>query len=627
MLHINDLVYRVQGRLLFDRASAAIPDGYRVGMVGRNGTGKTTLLRLILGETLPDDGSIRMPLRASVGAVAQEAPDGAETPLEHVLAADAERTALVAEREAGADPARAGEIELRLTEIGAHAAPARAARILAGLGFDQAAQARSLQSFSGGWRMRVALAAQLFRQPDLLLLDEPTNHLDLEATMWLQGFLASYPGTLLLVSHDRELLNESVGHILHLDQLRLRLFAGNYDRFAEALAGERRRLSAEAEKIDAQRRHMQSFVDRFRYKASKARQAQSRLKAIAKLATITVPVDARAPSFGFPEPPTMAPPLIRLDRVAVGYDGRAVLRNLDLALDPDDRIGLLGANGNGKSTLAKLLAGSLQPLAGEVYKAPRLSAGFFAQHQLEALDPARTPLEHIAERRPRETETQWRSRLGRFGFGEDQVKTIAASLSGGEKARLVFCLISLDAPQLLILDEPTNHLDMDARTALIEAIGDFPGAVVLVSHDPHLVRLVADRLWLVEDGTVQPFEGDVDDYRARVLAQRQQERRAQRAAKAETRVEKPAPVERQSQRLRRDRKLALRKEAREAEQEVARLDRERAKIEKELADEAVYKDGGARVAELGRQRAELTRRIEVAEARWVEASEALEAAG
>ncbi|MSP49710.1 MAG: ABC transporter ATP-binding protein [Alphaproteobacteria bacterium] len=627
MLHINNLVYRVQGRLLFDNASAAIPAGHRVGLVGRNGTGKSTLLRLILGEAQADDGAIRMPQRASLGAVSQEAPDGAETPIEHVLAADAERAALLAERESSPDPVRAGEIELRLTEIDAHAAPAKAARILAGLGFDHEAQQRPLETFSGGWRMRVALGAQLFRQPDLLLLDEPTNHLDLEATIWLQGFLASYPGTLVLVSHDRELLNESAGHILHLDGLKLRLFTGNYDRFAEALSEERRRLSAEAEKIDARRKHMQSFVDRFRYKASKARQAQSRIKAIAKLATVYVSVDARAPSFAFPEPPAMAPPLLRLDRVSVGYGDKAVLRNLDLALDPDDRIALLGANGNGKSTLAKLLSNQLQAMAGEVYRAPRLTSGFFAQHQLDALDPARTPLEHIAERRPKETATQWRARLGRFGFGEDQVNTIATNLSGGEKARLVFCLISLDAPQLLILDEPTNHLDMDARTSLIEAIGDFPGAVVLVSHDPHLVRLVADRLWLVEDGTVRPFEGDVDDYRTRVLAQRQQERRAMRAAKGEPKAKPEKAAKPAVDRLDRDRRLALRKESRDAEAEIARLDKERARIESELADSGAYRAGGGRAAELGRHRADLARKIAAAEARWLKAQETLEAAG
>jgi len=625
MLHINNLVYRIQGRLLFDHASAAISTGHRVGLVGRNGTGKSTLLRIILGEAQPDDGIIRMPQRATVGTVAQEAPDGEETPIGHVLSADAEREALLAEREASPDLIRAGEIELRLVEIEAHAAPARAARILAGLGFDHEAQQRPLRTFSGGWRMRVALAAQLFRQPDLLLLDEPTNHLDLEATIWLQGFLASYPGTLLLVSHDRELLNESVEHILHLDQLKLRLFYGNYDRFAEALAEERRRLTAEAAKIDAKRKHMQSFVDRFRAKASKARQAQSRLKAIAKLATIEVSVDARAPTFTFPDPPEMAPPLLRLDRASVGYGDKVVLRNLDLALDPDDRVALLGSNGNGKSTLAKLFSNQLPVMDGEVYRAARLSVGFFAQHQLDLLDPKRTPLEHIAERRPKETATQWRSRLGRFGFGEDQVNTIASNLSGGEKARLVFCLISLDAPQLLILDEPTNHLDMDARTALIEAIGDFPGAVVLVSHDPHLVRLIADRLWLVDGGTVRTFEGDVDDYRNHVLAQRQEERRAQRAAKSEAKPKVERPAKPPVARLDRDRKLALRKEARDAEAEITRLERERAKIEAELAGGEAYRAGKA--AELGRKRNNVIEKIAAAEARWVKASEALEAAG
>jgi len=626
MLHITDLTYRVQGRLLFDGATVAISPGHRVGMVGRNGTGKSTLLRLILNEIQPDGGTIRMPQRASLGAVSQEAPHGEETPVDHVLSADTERAALLAERDGAADPSRAAEIETRLSEIGAHAAPARAARILAGLGFDHAAQNRALKEFSGGWRMRVALAAQLFRSPDLLLLDEPTNHLDIEATMWLQDYLASYPGTLLLVSHDRELLNESVDHILHLDHLKLRLFSGNYDTFATALTEERRRLSAESEKIEAKRKHMQSFVDRFGAKASKATQAQSRVKAIAKLATITISVDARPPSFTFPQPSALSPPLIRLDKVSLGYGDKTVLRGLDLSLDPEDRIALLGANGNGKSTLAKLFANELKPMSGEVYRAPRLSAAFFAQHQLETLDAKRTPLQHIAERRPRETETQWRARLGRFGFGEDQVNTVAEKLSGGEKARLVFCLISLDAPQLLILDEPTNHLDMDARASLIEAIGEFPGAVVLVSHDPHLVRLVADQLWLVEDGVAKVFDGDVDDYRNHVMAQRQQERRNQRQSKGEGKASKGEKKD-SGERVSRDRKLELRKETREAEAEVARLSKERERVDKELANPALYRDSPARAADLGRTRAELAKQIDAAETRWLTANEALEKAG
>jgi ATP-binding cassette subfamily F protein 3 len=629
MLHINDLVYRIAGRVLIDGATAAIPAGHRVGLVGRNGAGKTTLFRLILGEIQPDGGGIRLPKRTRVGAVAQEAPGGDTTPIDSVLSADEERSRLLREAETARDPGRIAEIQTRLFDISAHSAPARAAEILDGLGFDETAQRQPLASFSGGWRMRVALAAQLFRAPDLLLLDEPTNHLDLEATVWLLGFLRSYPGTFLLISHDRDLLNESVDHILHLDQGKLKLWSGGYDRFIEQLTMQRTLQSATAAKIDAQRRHMQSFVDRFRYKASKARQAQSRLKAIAKLANVAAPIDPHPPSIGFPEPAALAPPLISLDDVAVGYaPGRPVLRRLGLRIDPDDRIALLGANGNGKTTLARLIAGRLHGEGGHVHRSPKLSVGFFAQHQLEELEPEETPMQHLGALLPDLRDQELRSRLGRFGFGVDHVGVPTKNLSGGERARLSLCLISRQAPNILILDEPTNHLDIDHRTALIEALGDYGGAVILISHDPHLVRLIADRLWLVADGTVTPFDGDIDDYRAwlskrgaATAATQRESKPKPRPATAPQAGARPAPA------LAKAEASSLRRQARDAEKRLAALTAERAAIEAMLADPETYRNGGSPLADLTRRKGHVDREIAEAENAWLDASERLEAAG
>ena len=517
MLHLNDVTLRIGGRLLLEHASVHLPAGQRIGLVGANGSGKTSLLRLILGELSPDAGEVRLRRHARVGWVAQEAPGGERTPRQAVLDADRERAELLRAAETASDPAAIAEAQTRLADIGAHAAPARASAILAGLGFDEAAQQQPLASFSGGWRMRVALAAVLFAEPDLLLLDEPTNHLDLEASLWLEDYLRRYPKTLLLVSHDRDLLNQVPERIVHLDQRKLTSYPGGYDAF-ERIRREKLVLQAkERARIEARRKHMQAFVDRFRYKASKARQAQSRLKAIAKLAPIPEVIEAPHVVLRFPQPKLPPPPLITLERAAAGYGDHVVLERLDLRLDPDDRIALLGANGNGKSTFAKLLAGELAPLGGEVIRAPKLRVGYFAQHQIEALRPADSALQHLARHLPDEREERLRTRLGGFGLTQDKADLPAGVLSGGEKARLTFALISAEAPQFLVLDEPTNHLDIDAREALIQAINEFAGAVLLISHDPHLIELTADQLWLVEGGRVRPYDGDLDDYRRALL--------------------------------------------------------------------------------------------------------------
>ncbi|BBK31707.1 ATP-binding cassette subfamily F protein 3 [Stella humosa] len=619
MIEIRAMTYRIAGRVLFDGADATIPDGYRVGIVGPNGTGKSTLFDLLLNHIQPDGGSIGIRPGARVGFVAQEAPEGETTPLEAVLAADTERERLLAALETAA-PEDLADIHLHLQAIGAQSAPSRAASILDGLGFDAEAQARPLASFSGGWRMRVALAAALFAEPDLLLLDEPTNHLDLEATMWLEGHLARYPHTLLVISHDRALLNTAVNQILHLAQRRLTLYGGNYDTFERLRAERRAHEAAFTRTIEAQRKHMQAFVDRFRFKASKARQAQSRLKAIAKLPPPAAVAEDPHVVFNFPTPVELAPPIISCDEVSVGYGGRAVLKRLDLRVDPDDRIGLLGANGNGKSTLAKLFAGALEPMSGRITRSAKLSVGFFAQHQLDALDAESTAAEQMARAMPHLREPAIRAYLGRFGLTQQKADVKAKDLSGGEKARLALAQVCRVAPSLLILDEPTNHLDIDARAALVAALNDYPGAVVMVSHDWSLLEATVDRLLLVADGMVKPFDGDLDDYR-RLLLNRQKA-----AAQSEGPSESERKVLRREAAGKRQAAAPLRKKVQAAAVAVDRLEKERAAVEKRLADPATYAKDAASVPDLLKSKADLDRRVAAAEADWMEAEEALAAA-
>ena len=620
MLTISGLTYRIGGRTLIDAANAQIPDGAKIGLVGRNGAGKSTLLDLIRGVLQPDAGDIQLPRGHRIGFLAQEAPGGAATPLDTVLAADEERAALLAEREIGAAPVRAVEIETRLDEIGAASAPARAARILAGLGLDVAMQSGPLAELSGGWRMRVALAAVLFAEPDLLLLDEPTNHLDLEAALWLERFLRRYRHSFILVSHDRQLLNAAPDSILHLDVGKLTLYSGGFDAFLRARREMLARQRAMAQRQEQQRRHMQAFVDRFRYKASKARQAQSRLKALARLEPVAIAAEAPPVTLRLPDPATLRPPLIALDRVSAGYAAdRPVLSRLDLRLDPDDRIALLGANGNGKTTFARLLAGRLAPLSGTVTRAPNLGVGFFAQHQIEEMRPEASAFDHLAALMPDKPPEAVRTRLGGFGFGQDKALVPVADLSGGERARLNLALVTYNGPSLLILDEPTNHLDIETREALVEALAEYSGAVVLVSHDWHLVELVADRLWLVADGTVRQFDGDLDAYRALLdRAEPGADRRSVGSGRGEG--------GRSARRAAAERRLALeplRRQAREAATRAERLSEELRSLDRRLAGFAGIGDGASLAEELKR-RAGLARRIAEAEAAWLAAEETIE---
>ena len=619
LLIIRDLSIRMAGRLLLDDANLAVDPGRRIGLVGRNGTGKSTLLRAISGELGIDGGEIRLAARMRLGQVKQEVPEGPDSLVDIVLEGDQERLNLLHEAETAA-PERLAAIHDRLITIGADSAPSRAATILAGLGFDTAAQARPVNSFSGGWRMRVALATALFSQPDLLLLDEPTNHLDLEATMWLESWLAKFPGAAIVVSHDRGLLDRCVDSIVHLDHGKLNMTPGGYQEFVRIRTERAAQLAAAATRIAAQKAHMQAFVDRFRYKASKARQAQARIKAIAKLPPLEATIEESATRFSFPEPQQLAPPILSLERVSVGYGGTPILRDLSLRIDMDDRIALLGANGNGKSTLAKLLAGKLDALAGEMRRGNKLKVGYFAQHQTDELTLTETPVDHMQRAMGRATVQHVRSQLARFGLDVDRAETKVGSLSGGEKARLLLALATRDAPHLLILDEPTNHLDIDAREALVRALADFSGAVLLITHDPDLVDLIADRLWLVGDGTVKAYDGDLDDYR-KLLSER-----SRSAAKPDS----PIAGKRTDRRDRADARAAtapLRKRVRDADTRMTALAAELARLESKLADPALY--GGARKSEVLATQAQLAatkKLIADAEAEWLEASEALEAA-
>jgi ATP-binding cassette subfamily F protein 3 len=617
VLSIDDLSFSIAGRPLMEHASLMVDEGRRIGLIGRNGAGKSTLLKLIAGSLRPDGGSIKFGQRVRLGYVAQEAPAGEISPLQVVLDADTERAALLTAADDPETPhENLAEIHDRLLTIGADAAPSRAAAILAGLGFNEEWQARPMRSFSGGWRMRVALAAVLFSAPDLLLLDEPTNHLDLEATLWLEGYLQKFPGAILLVSHDRQLLDRAVQAIVHLDGGKLTLTPGGFAEFLRIKTERALQQARAAEKAAEQRAHMQSFVDRFRAKASKARQAQSRIKALERLPQIDAVVEDRATVFAFPSPEELPPPMLQLDAADIGYDGKPILSAVSLRIDMEDRIALLGQNGNGKSTLAKLLAGRLPALRGREFRVKGLRIGYFAQHQEDDLVLTDTPYDHLARALPKATPPQLRAQAARFGLDADRVNTKVGAMSGGEKARLLLALATRDAPHLLILDEPTNHLDIDARDALVKALTAFEGAVVLISHDPYLVDLVADRLLLVAGGKVEPFDGDLAAYAA-TMSERAAPKKQESAPKSDKAARQEA----------RAKLLPLRQAAKAAEQLLAKLLTEKERLEALLAGAAIYEPGQAAELTKTTQRLAIVKRdIDAAEHDWLTAHEALESA-
>jgi ATP-binding cassette subfamily F protein 3 len=623
MLQINDLTFDAWGRRFFDHASVSLPVSAKVGLVGRNGVGKSTLFKLILNELHAGEDEISYPKAARVASVDQEHPATPVSLLDTVLAADEERERLTQSLDT-ADPEHLGEIYARLSEIGADRAPSRAAEILSGLGFSHADLSRPMSEFSGGWRMRVALAAALFAEPDLLLLDEPTNYLDLEGALWLEAKLKKYPNTAVVISHDREILNNSIDHILHLHDGKLDLYPGNYDNF-ERQREERARLQESTRvKVDAQRAHLQAFVDRFRATASKAAQAQSRLKMIAKLPPVSAVAMEHTSPFILPSPPKpLPPPLVRLEGVSAGYEpGKPILKNMNLRLDLEDRIGLLGVNGAGKSTFAKLIAGAIEAQSGELRRDRRLKVGWFHQHQIEAMDPTDTPLEIIRRAMPESSEAARRSKLAQWGFSFQKVDTTVASLSGGERARLLLNLVAMEAPHLLILDEPTNHLDIDSRRALLDALNDYQGAVILITHDRSLMEMVADRLWFAADGTIVPFDGDMDDYAKQVIE------RSRAAARGPSQV-KPEAAPPPSKPLAVARPKvptgSARRRAETAEAALARATQAVAELDKALTDPQVFARNPAKAADLGRQRDAAQAKLEAAEAEWLEAVEAYEA--
>ena len=604
MLHISALTYRLGQRLLIDNASAALPSGAHVGLVGRNGAGKTTLFRLIRGELAPESGDVVTPKGARIGGVEQEAPAGEASLIDFVLSADHEREALLSEAETARDPERIAEIQTRLVDIEAHNAPARAARILNGLGFDEAAQSRPLEEFSGGWRMRVALAATLFSEPDLLLLDEPTNYLDLEGVLWLTDYLKTCAATLLVISHDRDLLDDVARQILHLDRGKLTLWSGGYSDFERQRREQQILAGKAARKQEERRAHLQAFVDRFRAKASKAVQAQSRLKMLAKMEPVAAVVDETVQPFKWPPiARRLSPPIVTMDKVSAGYDGRVVLSRIDLSLADDDRIGLLGQNGNGKSTFAKLIAGRIEPMSGRMARANRLQVGYFAQHQIDELEPGLSVYDHVAERMRGAAESKVRGRAALIGFSGARALTKVEALSGGEKARLMMGLAAFDGPQLLILDEPTNHLDIDSRGELIEAINDYEGACILVSHDRRLLEACVDRLWLTANGTVRPFEGDLADYSRFVLGQADE---PQQKRKREYHAPLPAP--------RREPQLKLKIAA--LEDRMSRFHDLLRRVDEALAQASTRGGDALKVADLAAKRAELERALMAAEEAW-----------
>ena len=619
MLKINDISYSIAGRQLLANASATIPSGHKVGIVGRNGTGKTTLFKLITNELGLDDGNIEIPKKMRIGGIAQEAPASNDSLLETVLSADTERTALLEEAEVATDPNRIADIHGRLADIDAYSAEARAASILSGIGFSSIAQDRPCHEFSGGWRMRVALAGVLFAQPDILMLDEPTNYLDLEGTIWLETYLKKYPHSVLIISHDRQLLNTSVNAILHLTDKQLTLYQGNYDTFDSVRRAKLAEQEAMARKQQATREHLQSFVDRFRAKASKAKQAQSRIKMLEKMEPIAAGVENSVAAFDFPTPEELSPPILRLEDTSVGYDGLPILRDLNLRIDQSDRIALLGANGQGKSTLSKLLADRLIPLDGNLVRSSKLKIGYFAQHQVDELHLDETPLQHITREFPGETPSKLRSRLARGGIGPEQALTEVGRLSGGQKARLSLLLATIEAPHILILDEQTNHLDIESRESLVFALAAYEGAVILVSHDPHLVNAVADTLWLVKDWQVNVFYEDLNEYKKLLLSERG----------LADKSEKPKKIKKKriSHGERRKILSPYQLEVTKCEERLNKILTIKEKIDEALANPDIYTNSDPEKFEgLSKKRAEVDDAIIKAEALWLTAEENLDKA-
>jgi ATP-binding cassette subfamily F protein 3 len=628
MLHFDALTLRRGAKVLFEGASFQIYPGQKVGITGANGSGKSSLFALVQGELQSDSGRFTCPEHWVMAHVAQETPHGDRTALDYTLDGDQqlrqiEQQLFVAERENNGE--RQAALLAQIEAIDGYSAESRAAQLLHGLGFQNLDLGRSLDEFSGGWRVRLNLARALMCRSDLLLLDEPTNHLDLDAVLWLEQWLKSYQGTLLLVSHDRDFLDSISTCIVNIERGRAELVSGNYSAFehirAERLAGQQAAYKKQQREIA----HMRSFVDRFRAKATKARQAQSRLKALGRMEQIA-PAHVDSPfEFRLRDPVDLPAPLLTLRDANVGYGNTTVVSDIEMSLAPGDRVGLLGPNGAGKSTLIKLLAGTLPLQAGNRTEAKMLSIGYFAQHQVEQLHPPSTPLEHLVRIDPKAREQELRNYLGGFGFNNDQAISPVAPFSGGEKSRLALAILVYQRPNLLLLDEPTNHLDLEMRQALANALQDFEGAMVIVSHDRHLLRLTVDQLVLVNDGRADEFAGSLDDYPT-WLVERQKNLRAR--AKEVVTSESSGVSRKEQRRLdaqRRQQVAPLRKALKQAESELAALEKEKAELEQALSDTAIYsEDNKDELKTLLTRQAQNAGKLAECEERWLAAGEALE---
>ena len=625
MININDITYRIGGRILFDHSTAVVRTGHKVGLIGRNGSGKSTLFKILLGQLTLDGGEISIQKGLRIGTVTQETPSGKVSLINYVLNADVEMTDLLARAETTKDAYEIADVHTRLADINAQSAPSRAARILAGLGFNEESQQKNLDDFSGGWRMRVALAATLFSRPDILLLDEPTNHLDLEASLWLEAYLASWSGTLLVISHDRTLLNQSVSEIWYLNNLKLTRYAGGYDDFERVRRDQQMLNNKLRNKQLAERQRIEMFINRFRYKATKARQAQSRIKMLERMEPIAAAAEDQSINFDFPKPDLLPPPLIVLDELDAGYDEKVILKKLKLRIDMEDRIGLLGANGNGKSTLLKIISSRLDPLFGNIHKSSKLRVGYFSQHQTDELNLNETAFMHAARLMPKIEESKIRAHLGRFGFSGNKANTECTNLSGGEKAKLLFALMSVSNPHVLLLDEPTNHLDIDAREALIHALNIFDGAVIIVSHDVHLLELVCDSLWLIEDGACASFSGDLEDYRLHLIDTRRQKRsHARKLSNGVSEKKENRKEERRRQAAERAETRNLRKSIHDLELLMEHLLSHREKLEAKLADPEVYEGPTASLMKIQIELGDVKSRLGKIENDWMKANEKLE---
>jgi ATP-binding cassette subfamily F protein 3 len=624
MLQITNLTYLIEGRTLFENANLTLPAGSKAGFVGRNGSGKTTLFKILQGEIAPDGGSFEIHQRARIGAVAQEAPATADSVMDIVLSADKERLALLAEAETVTDPNRIGEVYTRLAEIESHSAEARASAVLKGLGFSAEKQAEPCANLSGGWRMRVSLAGVLFSQPDLLLLDEPTNYLDLEGTLWLERYLANYPYTVFMISHDRDLLNKAVDSIVHLDNQDLSFYRGQYDQFEANRRLQMELNNKQREKQQVQLDHMAKFVERFRAKASKAKQAQSRLKRMEKIKPIAAMFDEYVSPFSFPQPQrAVSAPLISLDDAATGYGETRILSKISGRIDPEDRIALVGINGNGKSTFAKLLAGDIELQDGRMTKARKLEIAHFAQHQMDMLRPKETPLQHVESLMPYDSEAKRRSRVAQMGLSTSRMETLTENLSGGERARLLMGLITFSGPNILILDEPTNHLDIDSRDALVQALNEYEGAVLIISHDRHLIEATVDQLWIAENGTISVCDYDLDTYQRSILGG------SKKNGKNEAVKDQSSPDKKQDRKASaalRAELAPLRKEIKSLEADIAKLNKRLEKVDQELSDPDLFKKDPELAVKLGKDRADCLNEIELAETNWLDKVEALESA-